>query len=352
MRHNKYTMKILNLWAVLALISCSRIQTLNTEKHLYSSKPDHIIWFQIPGLTENHLPLIKYNGQLAEHKSAFESFDCVGKMLTFNLYQLRPDAGKSFLSQLLGSKNIKNNCEDYDRPFFWRNYLNQGYKVSIIEKGMDATNSIEKYAQCGEMSKADFNNIRLWKMSSNPYGKNYFHYQDKIENIKSYLNDGIYFDRSCNQEACYSTLSNNVKTLYGQLLKENQTSIMIVRDFSYLNAIKNKNLSQARELLQEYDSLLKWSFELPVQGNSLVLVTSGEVTEIEFPKEGREWEEFMKVGKNATFKNTNLISTVMARGSMAENFCGVFEEFDIERRLLFKQPKKVFNWDNINPFNN
>jgi hypothetical protein len=344
--------KLLTIIYIFIVSSCARVQTLNIEPHNYSQKPDHVIWIQLAGFSSDHIPLIKYNNQLSQRKTWFETADCSGKMFDYNLFNLRVDAEKSFLSQLLGSKKIINNCTDFDRHFIWEKFKKDGYKVSILEKNISKEDSIEKLIDCNSEFKNDFSEIRFWKMASGNVvsSPKYFHFQDTEEKINSYLLDGTYSDKSCQNGICFSSVLNNIKTLYSRLAKENAKTFLLIRDFSYLNALKKKQIFEARDILNEVDQLLKWTQS--IKSNTLVLISGAEVINFDYPSEGEEWELFLKSGKNFTYKSTSLMSSVIAKGAMAENFCGIFEEADIYRRLEFKTPAKKFNLDFINPFSN
>jgi hypothetical protein len=80
------------------------------------------------------------------------------------------------------------------------------------------------------------------------------------------------------------------------------------------------------------------------------MVTGAESLPLEFPLQGKEWAEFEKTGKNVIYKNTSLMSPVLARGPMAENFCGIFDEAEMLKRTIYKPEAKKFNWDSVNPF--
>ncbi len=96
---------------ILLVISCSRVQTLNMREHKYSKSPDKIIWLQIAGFSDELLPLLKFNNLNADISLFADRADCIGKMWNYNLFNLRPKASDSFLSQMYGIKNVKNDCQ-------------------------------------------------------------------------------------------------------------------------------------------------------------------------------------------------------------------------------------------------
>ncbi|MBK26666.1 MAG: hypothetical protein CME70_21880 [Halobacteriovorax sp.] len=330
-------LKIYFLFLLLGLLSCSRVQTLNLKSHYYSERPKNIIWLQIAGFQEEHLAMSRFSKPQGVKSSSFETMSCAGKIWNYNLYGLRPSAGSGFLSQMVGSKNIKNNCEDYKKSPLW-SYLNPtGYKVGIFEIAAgDDSLSASKECSGGE---GFLGQSILWKME-NAEGKKLFHYlgNDKFEK------GNIYYDKSCKSGACFATLFDNLKSIWRRFEKEQGQSIFIVRDFSYLKALKAKNITKAREILYELDKSLQFFHdEFKRSQETLFLVTSSESINFEMPKKGKEWLEFETKGKHIIFRNTSLMSPVFAKGSGAENFCGLYEEYEIIKRIFWTTAKKTWN---------
>ncbi len=346
--------KYFGIVILIFLIGCARVQTLNLEKHNYSERPKHVLWIQLAGFSEEHIPLLRYNIADAQYRTELEKIDCVGKMYNFNLYQLRPQAHDSFLSQLLGTKNIKSQCEDFTQKPVWDFFNDLGYSGAILEDGAIENQSLEKSASCATQKILDFKKHRLYRMgpdiSSSKIAKP-FHYQDQISTLKENLSAGLYYDKSCQKNSCYSTLSNNVKSLWGQLIKEKMQTFFLVREFNYLKALKKKDIGYAKEVLQDVERLLHW-IKSQKREDVLLVVTGAESVGIDYPLEGKEWAEFERSGKNIYFRNSSLMSPALAVGPMSENFCGVFEESELLKRLLNYPDRKQFNWDYINPLSN
>ena len=335
---------------LLFAASCARVQTLNLLPHTYSERPTHIVWIQVAGFSEEHIPLLRFNNTDAANKTNLEEVDCVGKMWNFNLYHLRPEASKSFSSQMTGSKNINGTCADYDTKASSVYLQEIGYEVAFLESGATAEQSLEKSLGCPNNKMVNTIDMRFYRMGPDisPTIRN-FHYQDSPEQISESMKSGMYFDRSCQKGNCYSTLSNNFKTLWTRLTKDRLKTFFIVRDFNFQKALKNKDLAKAQESLLEIDRILGI---LPVDKKDeiLVIVSGAESLPIEFPLEGKEWAAFEKTGKNVIYKNAALMSPVLAKGPMAENFCGIFDESEMLKRTIYKPERKQFNWDSVNPF--
>lgn len=340
---------IFKLMIASFLLSCARVQTLNMEKHIYSERPRHIVWFQIAGFSEEHIPLLRFNVPEMGNKTNLERIDCMGKMWNYNLYELRPDAFKSFQSQLSGSKNIKGQCDDFELRPVWDFLSEFGYGSSILESGAGEENTLEKSLKCTQRSSETLDEIRLYRMGPDlEIAKRGFHYQDSAEAITESMKPGVYYDKSCQKNVCYSSLSNNFKTLWLQFVKDQPSSFFLVRDFNFQKALRKKDIVLAKESLQEIDRMISLINSAKREG-VLVLVTGAESLNIEFPKEGKEWGEFERSGKNLFFRNSSLMSPVMASGPMAENFCGLFDESEMLKRVIYKPEKKYFNWDLLNP---
>ncbi len=326
-----------NLLLILFLFSgCSSVQTLNLSPHSFGGKAKNIIWIQIAGFQAEHLAMIRFNSPQSAITS-FEDVHCSGSAWNYNLYGLRPKASEGFLSQIVGSKNITGTCEDYSRKPIW-GFLNQSsHKVGIfeIEAGKG---SLSTANSC--LGKEGFlSNTILWKMEKG--GKDeLFHYLGKQKFEKS----KVYYDKSCLKGNCFATLYDNVKSLWNRFKKEQGQSVFIIRDFSFLKALKARDIPKAREILVELEKTLKFMKEENQKTNdTLFLVTSSESQNIELPKKGKEWFEFESKGRNVIFKNTSLLSPVFAKGPGAENFCGIYEEFEILKRFFWESDKKSWN---------
>jgi hypothetical protein len=331
-------------------VGCARVQTLNLKPHAYSERPKHIVWIQIAGFSEEHIPLLRFNITDAGYKTNLEQVDCVGKMWNFNLYQLRPEASRSFTSQMTGSKNVNGTCADYETKASPVYLQDIGYEVAILESGAAPEQSLEKSLGCSNNKVINMTQMRMYKMGvDTTVALKTFHYQDSPDQVSESMKPGLYFDRSCQKGICYSGLSSNFKTLWTRLTKDRLKTFFIVRDFNFQKALKKKDLTLAKETLLEIDRMVG---SLPVDraDEILVMITGAEPLPIEFPLQGKEWADFEKTGKNIIYKNSSLMSPVLARGPMAENFCGIFDEAEMLKRTIYKPEGKKFNWDSVNPF--
>lgn len=258
-------------------------------------------------------------------------------MWNYNLYGLRPSAGNGFMSQIFGSNNIKGTCEDFKQDPIW-SYVNaSGYKVGIFESHA-GSDSLSKSISC-DGSKDFLKDAILWKMEKSDSSSE-FHYLGS----EKFTKGTVYYDKSCKKGACFATLFDNVKSVWKRFKKEPGQTIFIIRDFSYLKAIKNKNIAKAREILLDLEkSLAHLEAEFNRGKETLFLVTSSEAQNFEMPKKGKEWFEFETKGKKVIFRNTSLLSPVLSKGAGSENFCGVFEEYEVLKRIFWTTDKKAWN---------
>lgn len=343
---NRFLLPILFICAA----SCARIQTLNLVPHTYSERPKHIVWIQIAGFSEEHIPLLRFNVTNASTKTNIEQVDCVGKMWNFNLYQLRPEANKSFTSQMTGSKNINGSCSDYETKASSVYLQEIGYEIAFLESGAAFDQSLEKSLGCPNNKVINLTDMRLYKMGLDQITSlKSFHYQDSPDQVSESMKPGLYLDRSCQKGICYSSLSNNFNTLWTRLIKDRMQTFFIVRDFNFQKALRKKDLTLAKESLLEVDRIIG-SLPADKADEILVIITGAESLPLEFPLQGKEWAEFEKSGKNIIYKNSSLMSPVLAKGAMSENFCGIFDESELLKRTIYRPESKKLSWDSVNPF--
>lgn len=340
--------KIIGFLIIFALSGCAQVTSLNLKKHQFGQIPTKIIWIQVAGLNEEHLALLKYSKYSNEPKTAFENFLCIGRAWDYNLFKVRPKAYASFQGQLTGKKDIKNSCDDYQLTPIWEYMLPKGYKAGIFEGEMEANNSLLQAKKCAEQGHKFLSGTTIWKMSKRKNAKDkLFHINEKTD----YKASSIYFDKSCLTGDCYSTFSQNVTKTFEQFSRKNSNYIYLVRDFNFLEALKKKDLKKMNSDLIELEKIVQYFQNLAAKRTDmLVLLTTAENRNVEFPRAGKEWEWFEKKGKFFTNKKSQLISTVFASGARAENFCGIYDQSNILTRALSGAKQQGLELAIINPF--
>ncbi|HAZ13087.1 MAG: hypothetical protein A2X86_09855 [Bdellovibrionales bacterium GWA2_49_15] len=325
----KNRLTLLVILAAIVSLSCARVNTLNLQRHAFGEAPTKIIWLQIAGLSDEHLPLLKFSSQ--SKQISFERSYCSGKMWAYNLYFLRPKAHSNFLSQVNGSKNQKNDCSDFDNPPFWKNLGKSGALAGVLENGIGEGQGLDSAFQCKSEQNFYSDLTIVWKMARTKSPDAAF-FQTPV-NIP--LTAGVYFDKSCQLESCHSGLFENAKQTFESFIKRPFANVYMVRDFEYGELLKKGEIFKAREHFLEIDKLHHYFLDYQkANPNILVLVSSTAALAFEFPEQGNQWEEFDKKGKNILFRQQSLMSSVFATGAMSENFCGLFEESEMRDRIL------------------
>jgi hypothetical protein len=336
---------------LITLWGCTQVTSLNMKKHQFGRIPTQIVWFQIAGLTEDQLALLKYSYPTADINTAFEDFLCLGKTWEFNLFKIRPQASETFLSQLTGSKNIKGECSDYLEKPFWSYYLSSEYKIGIFEKmGNKTEESLLESKKCDDDKAKNFlSNTTTWQMSNQTKNEkiNYFH----VNGTDNFLNNQTYYDRSFSNNECFTTLSANLASVFERYTKNYNNYFFIVRDFSYAESIGAANIKKSKEILNDLDKAIKYFQKLQQKDSSLLLLVSTAAPQgLDFPNSGKEWTEFEKSGKNILYKRRMLMNSIYAIGARAENFCGIYETSDVFTRLMTGPKQQGLELQFINPF--
>lgn len=325
------------LLGLMALfINCGHNGTINMNQHVFNIQPEQIIWFQIAGLEDEHLTLLKFSQPQAASQIAFESFNCTGKIWNYNLYDIRPEPHLGFLAQITGKKNITGTCTDYDIPPIWDYLEKSGYRTGVLEIGANDKISLDQSLACKNNTGKFLSKATLWRMYEGAADRAHFHYSEPVR----YDNGMVYFDKSCKKDNCYSSLLNNVQPLFESLKKSSPTSLFMIRDFSYSEAIKNKQMTLAKDRLLEFERVVKYFLEMAhTNPDILILVTSTAPFKLDFPAAGKSWSEFDKKGTGIVLRNSGLVSSIYATGARSENFCGLFEEAQVLERIMLS-PKK------------
>jgi hypothetical protein len=328
--------------SLLFLVNCAKVETLNLKSHTFNKVPEFVIWFQIAGLDEEHLAMLRFNLKNEESKTSFETAQCVGKAWSYNLYDLRPGSRNSFQSQLSSSKNIKGTCSDLDKKPFWNKISDETYQIGIFEAGASKGQSFYNYSQCknDQFGKK----FIIWSMSRPPNRK-----RSLIFSERAYTPGSHYYDPSCKRNGvCYTNIQNNVLNIWKKYKNNKGRKIFIIRDYSYYNALSKGKILEAREILSEYEKIHKlFKTKLLNKKSKLLLVSSGSPQKFEFPRKGKDWAKFEKYGKKIIYRSSSLLSPVLAEGDSSENFCGMFSESEIGQRIFWTPSRKkleLFNF--------
>lgn len=329
---------------ILFLIGCAQVTSLNLTKHQFGIQPRKIIWVQIGGLSKEHIALLKYGFQSETKQTSFEKFLCYGSTWQYNLYDIRPDQKASFVSQLTGKANVKNECSDYDKKPIWSYLSDQGYKAGLFK-----TNTNDKKNNSCQYDESFYSGLTTWSMNKKVGDDvKYFH----LEKEESYSKGTKYFDTSCLTGKCFNSASKNIVATFERFNKNSKRLLYVVQDTSYQEAILKQNFSKAKVILSELDLSIRYFQSYVAQNkDALLLITTAAPYNIDFPKQGTQWDEFIKNGKNIKIQKTELLSDVYAIGARSENFCGIYNQSDILTRIFSGAKQQGLKLEFINPFN-
>ncbi len=333
-------------WLVLlSLFGCAQVTSLNLKKHQFGLLPTKIIWFQVAGLEEEQIAMLRFQ-QTGEKRTSFEDNTCVGQTWNYNLYKLRNSAESTFLSQMTGKKNIKNNCEDAEMRPIWNYIYSNGYNTGILESGASREQSLVNFNQCGEKGLVFLSSLYYWIRNEPVAGAATFHYSENME-IKP---NQLVYDRTCGANDCGSTLLEDFKAVYEKFKKVSQKHLIIVRDFSYLKALEKKDFKKARIILSDLERSYGEALKYADNSDYLILLTTGDSRFVDMPDQGKEWFQFEKESKGVTMKRTKLTNMVLASGARAENFCGMYDDAQVFERILSGPKQQGLELKIINPF--
>lgn len=337
---------IFHLLFIFILFGCAQVTSLNLKKHQFGLLPTKIIWMQVAGLSPEHLSMLKFSYPSRGQETAFENSVCMGSVWEYNLFNIRPTAYSGFLSQLTGKKNIKGDCSDYEQKPIWKYIAPKGYKIGIFEGQLNKSESLLRSKSC-KKSRDYLSDATFWSMNR-PKGKSKtFHVNTK----NNYKKGSVYFDKSCSSGECFTSVSRNIEGVFKQFSKNKKNYLFVSRNFKFKKHLLAGNSKLAREELSQINDSLKY-FQSLAKKNSdvLVLLTSAEAYEVDFPRSGTRWKKFIKNGKIMRTRNSKLISSVFASGARSENFCGMYDQSQIMPRIFSGAKQQGLEFSIINPF--
>lgn len=335
----------LEILFIIFFCSCTHKSTINLKVHDFQTVPQKIIWLQVGGLNEEHFALIKADAILKVKKLAMEEMKCTGKIWNYDLYNLRLNAFSSFLNQMTGRLNTKHSCKDYQRVAVWDYFSQQGFETLYLESGSNAQNSLIENRDCADIPIPFAKNLILWRMGSGKYKRSQNLFNAKSREQK-YATGRIYDDKHCSNISCLSSLSLNVQYLFDPFLKQRGKFFAIIRDLTYLTELNKKDIKGAEKKLIEIEKTIQYFLNYQaLYDHVLLIVTSAAVKNVEFPQKGSQWKQFTRTGEQMIFRRKALLSSVWAVGASSENFCGIFHEAEMFKRILVaSKDEHIYNY--------
>ncbi|HXH73770.1 MAG TPA: hypothetical protein VNJ08_02325 [Bacteriovoracaceae bacterium] len=330
--------------ALMMLLGCAQVTSLNLKKHQFGIQPTKIIWFQVAGLEEEQIAMLRFQ-DAAERRTSFENNTCMGKTWNYNLYNIRNASYSTFLAQLSGKKNIKGDCTDSALKPMWGYLGPNGYTTGILEVSSKEEQSLMSLAKCPD-SKF-LSDVYFWLRQEPPKGTKTY-----ITSMNEKIEPGMYYyDRTCVGRTCGSSISETFRSIVGQLNRLSDKQLFVIRDFSYLEALEAKDFVRARGILADLERAYGDALKLTEQSNDyLAILTTGDSKFVDMPDMGKSWHEFEKKGSGAQVKRTKLTNLVLASGARAENFCGIYEDAEVFERILSGPKQQGLEFKIINPF--
>lgn len=333
---------------IVLILSCTKIETIGMKDHDFSYASEMIVWIQVPGLHEEHFSLMRFNNKNADNFTSIEKSTCLGKAWNYNLFELRPESYKGFLSQMSGSSNIKGSCQDFERQYVWDILVDRGFPTVILENGTVEKESLNGLWDCLEKDRLKDPGIpfkkphfSLFRMSKKSEVKTVapleFHFE-----LGMPLANNVYYDKSCQSGACYSSTLQNSKALYESLRKKGRKFLLIIRDFSYEKAMKEKKFSKAESILLEIEKIHDFFNRIADTDPtfSLIVSSSGSLI-VDFPDQGIQWGDHELMAKGSAIKRSSLMSPIYSKGASAENLCGIYQEQEVFSRIINRPPSRT-----------
>lgn len=316
---------LLKSLSFLMLAACSSNGHLNRIEHTFAVKPTRIIWLQVPGLSEEHISLLKFYASDLKDRTEFEQFHCLGKMWNYHTSDLRPNSQKSLMSQMTGQMDVEGNCTDYDKKPVWNIENRIRYKVGFFSDKMQLN-------KCEANKKKFYEGATRWYMSSKPANEGLYYNADEVSAFKD---DQVYYDRSCQSGKCYRDFDDNIKNTFSRFISGKNFYFYIAQIYQLEELIKKKQVQKIHEFLTKLDSIINFMKSKTSQRqDAVILLTSSNVKGIEFPAKGMNWKDKLKSRRDIYYRRSQTQSLAMAYGARAESFCGLFHQSEIPMRLL------------------
>lgn len=341
-------MKFLNKWffyklIILALFGCAQVTGINLRKHQFSQKPEKIIWFQIAGLHEEHFSWIYFDPD--EKLNSYNQFLCFGKAWNYTMKDLRHDSTVGFRVQDTAKMNITGECEDFSHKPIWSYLKEKGYASGILEIASNSKNSLQQVKKCDK--DPYLRDAHVWISRDQLKESDRSFHADLKEN---YQTDRFYFDKSCFKGECVSNRIQNVERLYNWIKDKKDKHLFIVKEYGYEQALKSRDFQKAKKILREYNVLIESFLPKTIDSNTLFIVTGTSSIGVEIPGKGMDLKAFLDKGLKANYRDTMLLSPVLASGARSENFCGMFNESELMKRIFSEPAQSKKKYIFVNPF--
>ena len=314
--------------------------SINLMKKKFNTYPAKVIWIQLAGLDDEQIAQLSLK-EGETKKNSFEAFSCFGTHWEFNLTELYPSSEKIMHSMLTGNPNVVGNCNDFTAAPFWSYYTEKNAaRTVVIEKQALIDQSLLKVKQCPNANpswNSDYL-IKLDNIGSELYPNSKFNVLQK----NRFKEKGIYFDSSCNQEKCNTSLLTSVSYLVDEIVRYEKRYTLVIKDFSAENFFKNKKFADWEKWLNEWNQVISYLQNSLMTDDTLLLVSGVAPIPIQFPAMGVDMKKWIKQYSGLQVKPRSLFGKTWAMGARAENFCGLYRTEDLVSRLFWYEKEKSF----------
>ncbi|MDB9786610.1 hypothetical protein OAB57_00770 [Bacteriovoracaceae bacterium] len=325
-------MKFIQALCVIFIVGCSRLGTINMDRHYFGSLPTKIVWLQVAGFDDSQLGLFKFGTKYNNEKLGLEKFTCLGKTWLYNIYDFRPSVNAGFLSQLTGKMNFRNKCDDFNMKPIWKYFNENGHETALFEVGFDKGKGIDRVLSCTETKDQFLDDVVSFKMA---FDSKKEHPRFHVDGKNLFQTGKIYYDRSCRRDKCYRDTAQNIKFVFEKFTKNKNRYLYIMRFNNLYKALKKNNWTKSKDILAEINSIYEYFYKISLEDTSLlVLLTSTNPIKLNYPVTNKQWSNFDRniILRSAT--SSGVLGTVFATGARAENFCGIYQENDIFKRIM------------------
>ena len=332
------------LLCVLVFFGCSTNLELGGNRHHFGRIPQSIIWIQVAGLSDTHIPFLKYV-QGSNNENFFETATCMGKTFDSSFEHIRPNAADHFNAQTFATNLVpKDMCQAFEQSIpIWRVFQEGKRKVSILEMGAQKDESLLNLRDCKE--NVLMGETLVFKQAPDRA------FSDQLYDLEKnrQLNKGIFFEKNCATNGkCRGTNLDSMKYFVKNSYRAGKVNFFQIRDLTYAQLIQKGKLKEARTHLKGLVTFIRWIESQTYLSNKTLTILSGATPiYLDFPKQGRKWVNFERKNKGLKLRNGELMSPVFSWGASGELFCGVMDNVDISKRMYGRFFQKKFEIKNL-----
>lgn len=273
----------------LFLLGCSSTRELNLKPHRFNQEPAYVVWLQAPRVRA--LDILRHEKSSEPWgESSLEKFHCSSDVINSTIYQKSPSYQISLNAQINGSLKSNGSCSDHELNL-WDLFFRIGVPSFLLD-GESRNNYYEITKKCSNLERkySLFSRNKVPREVGKP---DFFH--ESLPWEESPLS----FDRSCQKGKCQSDFFELAKKMVFHNITKKEKSFTLLRYYKTLSPEQVKSfgafIESVKKLARQRDVLFLMSTDL---------------------------------------SNNDGVGKVLATGDKSENFCGVYHQTDLLRRIL------------------